>query len=174
MVQQKWLWLMCALVGKLKEHHFGVQSCSENRYYCWTDHAVQHFRKQLYAARERKQRKGSPCLILQGKHSGSVYPYDLNGCICQKHCLLKNTVLHIRVCGVHTHTSHSSISSCLDTTFVLLPIKTLKGYWSVGNTQVFHSVQFNFFAEPYLFASILALLLLLSSSCSFGDKYIKD
>lgn len=55
----------------------------------------------------------------------------------EKNKKLKNTYLHIHVCGVHTHTSHSSISLCLDTTFVLLPVKTLKGYWSVGNTQVF-------------------------------------
>lgn len=48
---------MCVLVGKLKEHNFGVQNCSEDMYYCWTDHIVQHFRKQLYAASERKEEK---------------------------------------------------------------------------------------------------------------------
>lgn len=54
---KKWLWLMCALIGKLKERHFGVQNCSENRYYCWTDHTVQHSKKLLYAASERKGKK---------------------------------------------------------------------------------------------------------------------
>lgn len=81
--------------------------------------------------------------------------------------------LRVHVCGC-THVSYSSISLCLDTTyFVLLPMKTLEGL-SIGNIQVFHSVQFHFFTEMciHLFPSILALLLLPSSFCSFGNKYI--
>lgn len=79
---------------------------------------------------------------------------------------------------VQAHTSLTVASPCAWVLlyFVLLPVKTLKGYYSVDNLQVFHSVQFHFFTELllHLFASILALLLLLSSSCSSGDKYIHD
>lgn len=65
-MQQKMPMVNVALVGKLKEHHFGVQNCWENRYYSWTDHIVQHFRQQLYSASERKKEK-PVCAWYSGK-----------------------------------------------------------------------------------------------------------
>lgn len=57
------------------------------------------------------RRKASLCLILQGKCSGSIYPCDLNGRVCQKHCLLKKGCVYTRRdMAVHTYISYSGLS----------------------------------------------------------------
>lgn len=79
--------------------------------------------------------------------------------------------------GTYTHPESVTVASpcawiILD--FVLLPMTSLKGYRGVLITFRFFTERSCFLTELllHLFASILALVLFLSSPCSFGDKYV--